>query len=290
MRLTVDKMTVFAKELLGRIKVDGKASLVDAILGADVSTPEGVEGQRARVEELKAFLHRQKDADAARLLAVADFFVPKSVWMIGGDGWAYDIGYGGLDHVLASGRNVNALVLDTGVYSNTGGQSSKATPRAAVAKFAAAGKDMPKKDLGAIALTYGNIYVAQVAYGANMTQLVRAMKEAEAYNGPSLIIAYAHCREQGVDLETGTELQKLAVESGFWPLYRYDPSVPEGKNPLQLDSKAPEKDVSEFMYRQNRFRALRQADPQRAEVLLGSLRKDVISRWKFFEQMASLDL
>ncbi len=217
--------------------------------------------------------------------------MPRSVWIIGGDGWAYDIGYGGLDHVLASGRNVNMLVLDTGVYSNTGGQTSKATPAAAVAKFAAAGKDMPKKDLGAIAMTYGNIYVAQVAYGANMTQTVRAFREAEAYPGPSLIIAYAHCINQGIDMMTGTDLQKDAVESGFWPLFRYDPALAaEGKNPLQLDSKAPTKNIEEFMYKQMRFKVLRQTDPERAEVLLGSLRKDVISRWKFYEQMANLDV
>jgi pyruvate-ferredoxin/flavodoxin oxidoreductase len=222
---------------------------------------------------------------------VLEYLVPRSIWIIGGDGWAYDIGYGGLDHVLASGRNVNLLVLDTAVYSNTGGQSSKATPRAAVAKFAAAGKDLPKKDLGAIAMTYGNIYVAQVAYGANMTQTVRAFKEAEAYPGPSLIVAYAHCINHGMDMMSGTDLQKDAVESGFWPLYRYDPQLAaQGKNPLQLDSKAPSKNVEDFMYKQVRFKALRQADPKRAEVLMESLRKDVASRWKFYEQMANLDL
>ena len=291
MRLTADKLTGFARALLERMRFDGKSALADAIRQADVSSGEAVEQQRERIEELKAFLAKSKEPDAKRLLSVIDHLVPKSVWVIGGDGWAYDIGYGGLDHVLASGSNVNALVLDTGVYSNTGGQSSKATPRGAVAKFAAAGKDMPKKDLGAIAMTYGNIYVAQVAYAANMTQVVRAFKEAEEYDGPSLIVAYAHCINHGIDMEKGTDLQKDAVDSGFWPLFRYDPRLAlEGKNPLQLDSKAPTKNVEEFMYKQVRFKALRQADPERAEMLLQSLRKDVASRWKFYEQMANLDV
>jgi pyruvate-ferredoxin/flavodoxin oxidoreductase len=217
--------------------------------------------------------------------------VPKSVWIVGGDGWGYDIGYGGLDHVLASGRKVNVLLLDTGVYSNTGGQASKATPRAAVAKFAAAGKDKPKKDLGAIAMTYGDIYVAQVAYGANMTQLVKAFQEAESYPGPSLIIAYSHCIAHGIDMTTATDLHKDAEDSGFWPLYRYDPRLAdEGKNPLQLDSKPPTEDIEEFMYKQNRFRSLRSSDPDRANKLLKAIRKDVITRWKFYEQMANLDI
>jgi pyruvate-ferredoxin/flavodoxin oxidoreductase len=291
MRLAADKMGGYARELLEQIPPDDMAALIDAIRSADLSTPEAVEEQRARVAELKAYLERQKDSAARQLLDVADFLIPRSVWVVGGDGWAYDIGYGGLDHVLASGRNVNMLVLDTGVYSNTGGQSSKATPRAAVAKFAAAGKDMPKKDLGAIAMTYGNIYVAQVAYGANMTQTVRAFREAEAYNGPSLIIAYSHCIAHGIDMATATDLHKLGVESGFWPLYRYDPTLAaEGRNPLQLDSKAPTLGVDEFMYKQNRFRVLRQTDPGRANELLEAIRKDVISRWKSYEQLANLDI
>jgi len=277
--------------MLGRLKDQGKAEFIDSVLTADLSSPEAVEELRVRLDALRAHLAGLKDPEANRALSVLEYLVPRSVWIIGGDGWAYDIGYGGLDHVLASGRNVNLLVLDTGVYSNTGGQSSKATPRAAVAKFAAAGKDMPKKDLGAIAMTYGNIYVAQVAYGANMTQTVRAMKEAEAYPGPSLIIAYAHCINHGMDMMSGTDLQKDAVESGFWPLFRYDPMLAaQGKNPLQIDSKAPTKNIEEFMYKQVRFKALRQADPKRAETLMESLRKDVISRWKFYEQMANLDV
>jgi pyruvate-ferredoxin/flavodoxin oxidoreductase len=291
MRLTADKLGAFARELLDQIPLDGKSALVEAIKTADLSTPEGIEAQRARVAELGEHLQKLDDPAARRLLSVVEFLTPRSVWIVGGDGWAYDIGYGGLDHVLASGRNVNVLVLDTGVYSNTGGQSSKATPRAAVARFAAAGKDMPKKDMGAIAMTYGNIYVAQVAYGANMTQTVRAFKEAEAYPGPSMLIAYSHCMIHGIDMAAATDLHKSAVESGFWPLYRYDPTLAaQGKNPLQLDSKAPTLGVEEFMYKQIRFRALRQSDPARAEKLLASLRQDVISRWKFYEQMANLDL
>jgi pyruvate-ferredoxin/flavodoxin oxidoreductase len=292
MRLTADRLGNYARELLDQVELDSEfAALAKDIEGADLSTPEGIEAQRARVEDMKAMLMGKKDVMAKRLLSVAEYLVPRSIWIVGGDGWAYDIGYGGLDHVLASGRNVNVLVLDTGVYSNTGGQASKATPRAAVAKFAAAGKDMPKKDMGAIAMTYGNIYVAQIAYGASMAQTVKAFREAEAYDGPSLIIAYSHCIAHGVDMGTATDLHKDAAESGFWPLYRYDPRLAdEGRNPLQLDSKAPTKSVDDFVAKQNRFRALRATDPKRADRLLEALRQDVITRWKFYEQMANLDL
>jgi pyruvate-ferredoxin/flavodoxin oxidoreductase len=291
MRLTVDRLSAYARELLSGIPADGKADLISSIQNAAVDTQEGLEEQRARIEALKKSLEGDNGPEARRLLSLLEFLTPKSVWIVGGDGWAYDIGYGGLDHVLASGRKVNVMVLDTGVYSNTGGQSSKATPRAAVAKFAAAGKDMPKKDLGSIAMSYGNIFVAQIAYGANMTQAVRALHEAEVYPGPSLTIAYAHCIEHGIDMTTGTDLHKDAVESGFWPLFRFNPSLAaEGKNPLQLDSKAPSRGVEEFMYKQNRFRVLRQADPKRAEQLLQSIRQDVATRWKYYEQMANLDL
>jgi pyruvate-ferredoxin/flavodoxin oxidoreductase len=291
MRLTFDKLGEQARSLLAVLPEDGIGPLKQDILAADLSSQEGIEAQRARVTELKAALEKSEAPEARRLLSLADNLVPKSVWIVGGDGWAYDIGYGGLDHVLASGRKVNVLVLDTGVYSNTGGQASKATPRAAVAKFAAAGKDMPRKDLGAISMSYGNIYVAQVAYGANMTQLVKAFQEAEAYPGPALIIAYSHCLMQGIDMTAATDLHKQAEESGFWPLYRFNPSLSEqGKNPLQLDSKPPTGDLQEFAYKQIRFRSLRAADPERAEKLLNSLRQDVIARWKYFEQMAALDL
>ncbi len=232
MRLTIDKLTVNARERLAEMKLNGDAKLAEEILAADVTSTEAIEEQRARVEALKAVLEKSKDPAAKRMLSLADYLVPKTVWIVGGDGWAYDIGYGGLDHVLASGRNVNVLVLDTGVYSNTGGQSSKATPRGAVAKFAAAGKGMPKKDLGAIAMSYGNIYVAQIAYGANMTQMVKAFQEAEAYEGPSLIIAYSHCIAHGINMTTATDLHKDAEDSGFWPLFRFDPRLAEeGQEP-----------------------------------------------------------
>ncbi|MBN1681781.1 MAG: pyruvate:ferredoxin (flavodoxin) oxidoreductase [Anaerolineae bacterium] len=289
MRLTVDKLTAMAYEKLDELigSATNHVDLLEAIRGADMADQEAIEEQRARVDELKALLE-QDDSDAAQqLLTIADYLVKKSVWIFGGDGWAYDIGYGGLDHVLASGRNVNVLVLDTGVYSNTGGQMSKATPRGAVARFAAAGKSMPKKDLGMIAMTYGNIYVAQVAMGANMNQTIKAFAEAEAYDGPSLIIAYTHCIMHGIDMQTGFELHKNAVNSGFWPLYRYNPEAP---NPLSLDSKAPSEDVETFAYKQNRFRILRQSDPERAEMLLAHLRTDVSTRWKMYEQMAEFDL
>ena len=291
MRLTMDKLTTFAHEMLDEIKWNGKADLVAEIKAATFETQEAIEEQRTRVDELKAHLDTLETPEAKRMLSLADYLVPKSVWIVGGDGWGYDIGYGGLDHVLASGKNVKVLLLDTMVYSNTGGQASKATPRAAVAKFAAAGKEMPKKDLGAIAMTYGNIYVAQVAYGANQNQLVKALREAEAYDGPAIVIAYSHCIAHGVNMTTATDLQEAAVKSGFWPLYRYNPDLREkGKNPLQLDSRSPSVPVEDFMYQQNRFRVLRASDPERADELLEALKDDVISRWKYYEQMANLDL
>jgi pyruvate-ferredoxin/flavodoxin oxidoreductase len=291
MRLTFDKLAEQARGVLADLSKDNLQDLAQAILSADLGSQEDIEAQRARVAELKQALEKSEAPEARRLLSLADHLVPKSVWIVGGDGWAYDIGYGGLDHVLASGRKVNVLVLDTGVYSNTGGQASKATPRAAVAKFASSGKDMPRKDLGAIAMSYGNIYIAQVAYGANMTQLVKAFQEADAYPGPSLIVAYSHCLMQGIDMTTATDLHKEAEESGFWPLYRFNPSLAgQGKNPLQLDSKPPSGSLEDFAYKQIRFRSLRSANPERAEQLLNSLRRDVSARWKYFEQMAALDL
>ncbi len=215
--------------------------------------------------------------------------VRKSVWIVGGDGWAYDIGYGGLDHVLASGRNVNLLVLDTEVYSNTGGQSSKSTPRAAVAKFAANGKGMPKKDLGLIAMAYGYVYVARVAMGASDQQTLNAFLEADAYNGPSLIIAYSHCIAHGIDMRKGLEQQKLAVQSGFWPLYRYNPLLAqEGKNPLTINSKEPTVPFEQYAYNETRYRMLVQSDEQRAEMLLKLAEQDVKNRWDFYKQMAAM--
>ncbi len=293
MRLTVDKLTVYAHELLNSYIEAGEldTELLEAIRDADMSDQEAIEQQRERVARLKDLLEQEDSAKADELLSVVDYLVKKSVWIIGGDGWAYDIGYGGLDHVLASGRNVNVLVLDTGVYSNTGGQMSKATPRGAVAKFAAAGKPLPKKDLGMMAMTYGNIYVAQVAFGANMNQTVKAFAEAEAYDGPSLIIAYAPCIAHGYDLRYGNDVQTDAVDSGFWPLFRYNPeNIDKGKQPLMLDSKAPTTDIEKFAYEQNRFRILRNVDPDRAEKLLDLLREDVSFRWKMYEQWAQFDI
>jgi len=224
------------------------------------------------------------------LLQLADSLVKKSVWIMGGDGWAYDIGFGGLDHVIASGRNVNILVLDTEVYSNTGGQMSKATPRGAVAKFAAGGKPSGKKDLGLIAMSYGNTYVAQIAMGANDLQTVKAVLEAEAYDGPSLIIAYSHCIAHGINMTKGMNAQKLAVDSGYWPLYRYNPSlVKEGKNPFQLDSKPPKMKFEEFAYNEIRYKMLTKMDPEKAKRLLLEAQEDVQKKWRFYEQLAAMN-
>jgi pyruvate-ferredoxin/flavodoxin oxidoreductase len=220
---------------------------------------------------------------------MADFLVRKTVWIMGGDGWAYDIGYGGLDHVMASGRNVNILVLDTEVYSNTGGQSSKSTPRAAVAKFAARGKNLPKKDLGLIAMSYGYVYIAKVAMGANDTHTLKAILEADAYDGPSLIIAYSHCINHGIDMRKGLDQQRLAVQSGIWPIFRYNPALIEkGENPLLIDSKAPSVSVEEYAYNETRYRMLMQSDEARAEQLMAAAREDVRKRWELYQQMAAI--
>jgi len=294
MRLTVDKLNEYALELLDRLyecrceSCVANHALFDQIKNADQSTPEGIELQRGRVEALKRIL--EACGGHEHLLAVADYLVKKSVWTIGGDGWAYDIGYGGLDHVLASGRNVKVLVLDTEVYSNTGGQMSKATPIGAIAKFAAAGKPIGKKDLGMIAMTYGSIYVARVSMGANPAQTVRAFVEAESYDGPALIIANAHCIAHGINMNEGMNYQKMSVESGAWILFRYDPRLKaEGKNPLQLDSKEPSLPLEQYMYSENRFRALQRSDPARAAMLLEAAQKDVAERFKMYQQWAALD-
>ena len=289
MRLTINKLTEHAFELLDEmfdILPKKHHALLEAIRDADMSTPEGIEEQRGRVEDLKKLLEKEDSVLSRRLLTVADYLVKKAVWIVGGDGWAYDIGYGGLDHVLASGLDVNVLVLDTEVYSNTGGQASKATPRAAVAKFAAAGKDHRRKDLGLMAMTYGNVYVAQVAMGGNMTHTVKAMREAAAHPGPSLIIAYSHCIAHGIDMAKGLDIQKLAVDSGFWPLYRYNPDVPEGKNPFSLDSKMDIELLEEYMYTQVRFNVLRKVDPDRAQKLAELGHQDVLDRWNQYLQLA----
>ncbi|MBN1579229.1 MAG: pyruvate:ferredoxin (flavodoxin) oxidoreductase [Anaerolineae bacterium] len=295
MRLTVDKLNEYALELLDKLydcQCDSCASnhaLFDEIKNADQSEQEGIDLQRGRVKALKRVL--QDCGGHEQLLSVADYLVKKSVWTIGGDGWAYDIGYGGLDHVLASGKNVNVLVLDTEVYSNTGGQMSKATPIGAVARFAAAGKPIGKKDLGMISMTYGSIYVARIAMGANPGQAVRAFIEAESYDGPSLIIANSHCQLQDINMTEGMNYQKMSVDSGAWVLFRYDPRLKdEGKNPLQLDSKEPTLSLEDYMYSEGRFRRLQRSNPERAAMLLDLAKKDVADRFKMYQQWAALDV
>jgi pyruvate-ferredoxin/flavodoxin oxidoreductase len=289
MRLTIDKQNEYALELLGSFENELGAELVNAIVAANQSDETGIQEQRKRVDELKTKLGKSSDSRAKDLISLADSLVKKSVWIIGGDGWAYDIGYGGLDHVLASGRNVNILVLDTEVYSNTGGQASKATPRAAVAKFAMGGKGMPKKDLGLIAMSYGYVYVARIAMGANDQQTLKAMLEAEAYDGPSLIIAYSHCIAHGYDMAKGLEQQKLAVQSGHWPMYRYDPRLAgQGQNPLVIESKEPSIPISEYAYNETRYKMLTQMDEVRAEELMKEAQQDAKSRWTLYQQMASM--
>jgi pyruvate-ferredoxin/flavodoxin oxidoreductase len=293
LRLAVDKQNEYARELLGRLAGTVGEELVKALLDADQSTDAGIAQQRQRVQMLRAKLAREVDTPRSKvakdLIALADSLVRKSVWIIGGDGWAYDIGYGGLDHVLASGHNVNVLVLDTEVYSNTGGQMSKATPRAAVAKFATGGKQAPKKDLALMAMTYGNVYVAHVAMGGNDMHTVKAFREAEAYEGPSLIIAYSHCIAHGYNLVHGMEQQKAAVQSGYWPLFRYNPMLArEGKNPFQLDSKPPSLPLKKYAYNETRYTMLAQTNSEVAKRLLDEAQHDINSRWRLYEHWAAL--
>ena len=290
-RLTLDKQTEFAGELLAQLSSQIGGDLTQAILNADQSTEAGIQEQRERVKALKDKLlvisNSNYQSLITNLLSIADVLVKRSIWIVGGDGWAYDIGYGGLDHVLASGRNVNVLVLDTEVYSNTGGQASKSTPRAAVAKYAASGKGQSKKDLGMLAMAYGDVYVARVAMGANDAQTIKAFIEAEAYDGPSLIIAYSHCIAHGYDLRFGLEQQKKAVLSGHWPLYRYHPTLAkENHNPFTLDSKAPTLSLDKYIYNENRYLMLTQSNKERADQLLKLAQEDVNTRWKQYEQLA----
>ena len=288
-RLAIDKQTEYAQELLRRFAGQVGEELVSALINADQKTETGIQQQRERVALLKQKLQGVTSNDAKDLLALADTFVKKSVWIVGGDGWAYDIGYGGLDHVLASGRNVNILVLDTEVYSNTGGQMSKSTPRGAVAKFAAGGKPRPKKDLALMAVNYGNVYVARVAMGSSDMQTLKAFNEAEAYDGPSLIIAYSHCIAHGYDLVHGLDQQKLAVQSGHWPLFRYNPDlVAQGKNPFQLESKAPSIPLEQYIYNETRYTMLKHSQPEAAQELLKEAQEDVLSRWRLYEHMAAM--
>jgi pyruvate-ferredoxin/flavodoxin oxidoreductase len=289
LRVAVDKQTEYARELLTRLSSELGDALVLALLAADQTTESGIREQRERVQVLKSKLAGLESAEAHDLLNLADALVKKSVWILGGDGWAYDIGYGGLDHVLASGRNVNVLVLDTEVYSNTGGQMSKSTPRGAVAKFAAGGKLRPKKNLGLMAMSYGNVYVAAVAMGSSDMHTLKAFLEAEAYDGPSLIIAYSHCIAHGYDLVYGLDQQKAAVLSGHWPLYRYNPDLVKlGKNPFQLDSKPPSLPLEKYIYNETRYTMLKHSDPQAAKLLLQFAEEDVSNRWRVYQNMAAM--
>jgi pyruvate-ferredoxin/flavodoxin oxidoreductase len=273
-RLTIDKHREYASELIAQLRGDIGAELADAILQAPQKTEADIAAQRARVAELKNKLAAVKKPEARHLASLADNLVKRSVWILGGDGWAYDIGYGGLDHVLASGRNVNVLVLDTEVYSNTGGQMSKSTPRGAVAKFAAGGKPAAKKDLALMAMSYGYVYVARISIGANPRQAIKAFLEAEAYDGPSLIIAYSHCIAHGINMQKGLDQQKLAVQSGHWMLSRYNPELAEkGENPLVIDSKPPAILLKQYAYNETRYKMLTLSKPEEAEKLMKLARK-----------------
>jgi len=291
MRLTLDKQVEYASDLVGRLRSVIGDELANGLLANAQENDTAINQQRALVEELKAKLAGVNDPQARDLFSLADKLVKKVVWIVGGDGWAYDIGFGGLDHVLASGRNVNILVLDTEVYSNTGGQASKATPLGAVAKFAAGGKATPKKDLGLMIMSYGNVYVAHVAMGANDRQTLQAIQEAEAYDGPSLVIAYSHCIAHGINMAKGLEQQALAAKSGYWPLYRYDPRLKEqGKQPFQLDSKAPAIPFKEYAYNENRYRVLEQTNPVAAAELMAQAQAAVNERWQKYTELAKQEL
>ena len=294
MRQTMDKFHTQAMELLDRLVLDPSNSdlkgLSDSIKNADQSTQEGIEELRGHVEELKKRLSGNDSPDAKNLLSLADYLVKKSVWSIGGDGWGYDIGYGGVDHVLATGENIKLLIMDTEVYSNTGGQMSKATPLGAVAQFAAAGKRTPKKNIGMIMSTYGNVYIAQVNFGANPAQTLKAFIEADAYDGPALIIAYSVCIAHGMDMSKGIEAMKKAVTSGYWPLYRYNPELEaQGKNPLTINSKDPSTPFEEYAYRENRYKTLRSSNPEAAKELMKQAEADIKRRWKLLKHMAAWD-
>lgn len=288
-RLTIDKLREFAIELMKKLSSQIGGNLINEIINNPQKNDIEIAKQRGLVNELKRKLLEINSEDAKNLHAIADNLIKKSVWIVGGDGWAYDIGYGGLDHVIASNRNVNLLVLDTGVYSNTGGQCSKATPLGGVARFAMSGKPTPRKDLGLMAITYGNVYVAQVAMGANDQQTVKAFVEAEAYEGPSLIIAYSHCIAHGIDMMRGMEHQKLAVECGLWPLYRYNPDLrKEGKNPLKLDSKPPKISYREFAMRETRFRMLEKTRPELIDFYMNLGDEHIRRAWEIYEKLASI--
>jgi pyruvate-ferredoxin/flavodoxin oxidoreductase len=290
MRVAIDKHREQARELLLALKPELDTKLVDEILAADESDEAGIYAQRARIDQLQKQLSRLDSQPARLLTQLAENLTRKSVWIIGGDGWAYDIGFGGLDHVLASGRNVNILVLDTEVYSNTGGQTSKATPRGAVAKFSSGGKPTAKKDLALLAMDYENVYVAHVAYGAKDIQTLRAFLEAEAHDGPSIIIAYSPCIAHGVDLSNNHRQQDLAVKSGHWPLFRFDPGrIQDGNNPLHLDSAEPSIPYRKYIETETRFSMLWQSHPEDAERFLKQAQQEVTHRYHYYKQLAGLD-
>lgn len=286
-RLAIDKQTESARNLLKEMNGAIPAELKDAIINADQSDEPGIFEQRKRVEDLKKILQNNSDSKAKQLVNVADYLSKKSVWIIGGDGWAYDIGFGGLDHVIATGKNVNILVLDTEVYSNTGGQTSKATPLSAVAKFSASGKPTRKKDLGIMAMSYGSVYVASVAMGAKDDHTLKAFLEAEAYDGPSIIIAYSHCIAHGINMEEPMKHQKAAVNSGQWLLYRYNPAkVGTSENPFTFDSKEPKMPVSEYLNMENRFKMLTKSKPELAKKYYAQAQDMVKERYEQYKYMA----
>jgi pyruvate-ferredoxin/flavodoxin oxidoreductase len=296
-RLAIDKHNMQAKDLLQKYSTEIGRELVNALLNSTQKNEADIYEQREKVDTLKKKINNLlkaggngKTNELNHLLSISDYLVKKSVWIMGGDGWAYDIGYGGLDHVLASGSNVNVLVLDTEVYSNTGGQCSKATPRGAVAKFAAAGKPSAKKDLGLMAMSYGNVYVAKVAMGSNDQHTLRAFLEAESYDGPSLIIAYSHCIAHGINMAKGMKNQKAAVDSGYWQLFRYNPDLAEeGKNPFKLDSKGLKTPLKDYAYMETRYKMLTKSHPKNAEKLIKEAQEDVTNKWKEYERLASWD-
>ncbi|MCA9046539.1 MAG: pyruvate:ferredoxin (flavodoxin) oxidoreductase, partial [Planctomycetaceae bacterium] len=290
MRLSIDQQTETARVLLQRVNGALGDDLTGGLLKADQSNEEGIAQQRERVVELKKRLADIDSEDARNLNTLADALVRKSVWIVGGDGWAYDIGYGGLDHVLASNHDVNILVLDTEVYSNTGGQASKSTPRAAIAKFAASGKEVRKKDLGMLAVEYGHVYVARIAMGAQPLQTLRAFHEAESYRGPSLILAFSPCIAHGIDLSLCMSHQKDAVNCGYWPIYRYDPRMAHGKeHAFRLDSRKPSVRFQDFAMKEARFAALARSNPKQAERLFQLAQSDIDDQWHFYEQMAGIE-
>ena len=289
LRLAADQHEAHAQDLVRRLSGDLGDELTAGLLTGEQAGHAGIEAQRDRVRELKSRLAGMAQPEARRLETLADSLVKKSVWLVGGDGWAYDIGFGGLDHVLSLGRNINVLVLDTEVYSNTGGQQSKATPMGAAAKFAVAGKETGKKDLGLVAMSYGHVYVARIAFGGKINQTVQALLEAEAYPGPSLVIAYSHCIAHGYDLSQGVRQQELAVQSGVWPLYRFDPRrISQGQPPLQIDSAPPKIRASEYMRNEGRFRRVEKIDPVRFKRLSAAAERDAERRFAVYTQLAGL--